>query len=303
MTDRRRRASARSQRRERRGGGVRQLAWRAVTNPYPPVAPLAEDQVEAVHDASMRILEDIGMDFLHPEALDILSAGGADVTPGTHRVRLDRNMVAATIASAPASFRLHARNPAHDIIVGEDQVAFASIGSPPYASDLDRGRRPGNFEDYLNLVRLGQACNIVHLFGGYPVEAIDLPPSTRHLDCLAAFVTLSDKVFHAYSLGRERIRDGIEIARIGRGISTRQMRAEPSLYTVVNTSSPLRLDSPMIEGVIEMARMNQPVVATPFTLAGAMAPAALAGALAQQNAEALATIVLVQLVSPGAPVA
>jgi len=83
----------------------------------------------------------------------------------------------------------------------------------------------------------------------------------------------SDKVFHAYSLGRERIRDGIEIARIGRGVSTEQMRAEPSLHTVVNTSSPLRLDGPMIEGVVEMARMNQPVVATPFTLAGAMAPA------------------------------
>jgi len=74
------------------------------------------------------------------------------------------------------------------------------------------------------------------------------------------------------------------------------------LFTIVNTSSPLRLDGPMIEGVIEMARHNQLVVITPFTLSGAMAPATLAGALAQQNAEALAGLVLTQVVRKGAPV-
>ncbi len=294
------RRSSRTFRRERRGRGVTQLEWRSVTNPYAPVEVLAAGQVEAIHEASLRVLAEIGMHFLHPEARDLLAGAGAQVDGEC--VRFDPGMVTEAITVAPSSFRLHARNPAHDLLIGDPHVNFTMVASPPNAADADRGRRPGRFDDFCDLVRLGQAFNVIHCLGGYPVEPVDLPPETRHLDCLAAFVTLTDKVFHGYSLGRGRIRDALEITRIARGVSEEQLRREPSLFTVVNTSSPLRLDGPMIEGVVEMARMGQPVVATPFTLAGAMAPASLAGALAQQNAEALATIALAQVASPGAPV-
>ena len=114
-------------------------------------------------------------------------------------------------------------------------------------------------------------------------------------------LTLSDKPIHAYSLGRERIRDGIEMARLARGIDAETLEREPSLFTIINSSSPLRLDAPMLEGVIQMARRNQIVVLTPFTLAGAMAPVTLAGALAQQHAEALAGLAVAQLARPGSP--
>jgi trimethylamine--corrinoid protein Co-methyltransferase len=167
---------------------------------------------------------------------------------------------------------------------------------------LQGGRRPGCYRDYCDFLRLAQALNVVHLFGGYPVEPVDLPPETRHLDCTDAFIRLGDKVFFAYSLGRQRILDGIEMTRIARGVSSEQMLREPSLLTVVNSSSPLRIDAPMLEGVIEMARHNQVMVLTPFTLSGAMAPATIAGALAQQNAEALAGLAFSQIVNPGAPV-
>ncbi len=295
------RDASRAARRARRTAGLRQLPWRTVVNPYRPIEVLAADQVEAIHDASLRILAEIGMDFLHPEALEILAAGGAEVDAGTSRVRFDPEMVTEAVATVPESFTLHARNPAHDVVMGGSHVNFSMVASPPNAADFDTGRRTGNYDDFANLTRLAQFFNIVHLTGGYPVEPVDLPPETRHLDCLAAFVTLTDKVFHAYSLGRGRIRDGLEIARIARGLTVDELAAEPSLLTVVNTSSPLRLDGPMIEGIVEMSRMGQPVVATPFTLSGAMAPATIAGALAQQNAEALATIALTQLVNPGTP--
>jgi trimethylamine--corrinoid protein Co-methyltransferase len=263
---------------------------------------LEEDQVEAIHQASLRILSELGMDFLHPEALDILARGGADLEAGSQRVRFDPELVLQHLEGIPESFVLHARNPNHDLLMGENRVGFATVASAPNSSDADRGRRSGTFEDYCDFLRLGQYFNVIHMFGGYPVEPVDLPPGTRHLDCLAAFVTLTDKVFHAYSLGRGRILDALEVARIARGLSPAQLAEEPSLFTVVNTSSPLRLDGPMIEGLIEMARHRQPVVVTPFTLSGAMAPATLAGALSLQNAEALATIALLQMVEPGAPV-
>ena len=85
-------------------------------------------------------------------------------------------------------------------------------------------------------------------------------------------------------------------------IDAAQLDREPSIFTVVNSSSPLRLDTPMLQGIMEFAAHNQIVCITPFTLAGAMAPVTLAGALAEQNAEALAGMVLTQAVRPGAPV-
>ncbi len=186
--------------------------------------------------------------------------------------------------------------------IGGDEITFCAVASAPNCSDLAGGRRPGSQNDFRNFMRLIQTLNIVQIIGGYPVEPVDLHPNTRHLDCLRDFVTMTDKPFHAYSLGWGRIRDGIEITRIGRGIGREQLEAEPSLFTVINSSSPLRLDAPMAAGIIEMARAGQAVIMTPFTLAGAMAPVTVAGALAQQNAEALAGIALTQLVRPGAPV-
>ncbi|MEL6981872.1 MAG: trimethylamine methyltransferase family protein, partial [Actinomycetota bacterium] len=114
--------------------------------------------------------------------------------------------------------------------------------------------------------------------------------------------TLTDLPFHIYSLGRQRNLDGIEMARIARGIDDTTLDAEPSLWSVINASSPLRYDTPMLTGVLELSARNQIVCITPFTLAGAMAPITLAGALVQQNAEALAGIALTQVVRPGSPV-
>ena len=285
----------------RRTGGIRQLPWRELENNLRPLDLIDEEALEAIHQASLQILTEIGMDFLHPEALAILKAAGADCEAGTNRVRFDPELIAELVAKAPSRYRLHARNPAHDLEVGGRFLTLCSVGSAPNVSDLERGRRPGNFADYCDMIRLMQALNVVHLHGGYAVEPQDLPPATRHLDALSTVGTLSDKVFHAYSLGRTRILDALEIIRILRGVKQEQLAREPSLFTVVNTSSPLRLDGPMIEGMIEMGRMGQVVAVTPFTLSGAMAPASLAGALAQQNAEALAGIAFGQAANPGCP--
>jgi len=297
----RRAAGRRSGRKPPDRHGVSQRPWALLRNPYRPVEVLSADELEQIHAAALTILEDIGIAFLLPEALDILEAAGADVNTSTQMVRFDRALVEACISKAPSKFTLHTRNPQHDLVFGDNHINFATVASAPNVSDAERGRRPGNFADYCDLLKLAQSLNVVHLCGGYPVEPTDLPAETRHLDALSAFATLTDKAFHAYSLGRTRILDALEIARIARGISAAQLLAEPSLFTVVNSSSPLRIDGPMLEGVIEMARHKQIIVLTPFTLCGAMAPVTLAGALALQNAEALAGIAFAQMVNPGAP--
>ena len=218
-------ARDRSRRRERRDAGAfKQPDWELLRNPYRPLEILDPEQIEAIHDTSMKILEEIGMDFLLPEAREILKAAGAEVEPGSERVRFDRGLVLEAVAKAPSSFTLHARNPERNLSVGENHLNFILIASAPNVSDLDGGRRPGNFPDYCDLLRLGQSLNIVHLYGGYPVEPVDLPPETRHLDCIQAFVELGDKVFHGYSLGRTRICDAIEMTRIAHGIGVDELK-------------------------------------------------------------------------------
>ncbi|RED50778.1 trimethylamine methyltransferase family protein [Aestuariispira insulae] len=284
------------------GCGVKQLPWQNLEHTRPFIEVLSADELENIHLASLRVLEEIGVNFLLPEARRLLKEAGADVDEGSGRVRFDRSMVMDHLAKAPAEFTLHARNPERNLRIGGNHLNFCTVASAPNASDLTGGRRRGNQEDFRNFLKLGQYFNIIHLYGGYPVEPVDLPPSTRHLDCLSDFVKLSDKVFHAYSLGRERNLDGLEITRIARGISVEILQAEPSLFTIINANSPLTMDEPMLQGIIEMSSRNQVVVLTPFTLAGAMAPITLAGAVTQQNAEALAGIVFTQVVRAGAPV-
>jgi len=290
-----------------RGDGGRsrlpeQRPWAQPRMRYRPTEAVSADELESIHEASLEVLEEIGMDFLDPEAREILRAAGADVRADSQRVRFDRAMVLERIATAPSSFTLHARNPAHDLQIGGDWMAFGSVASAPNANDLERGRRVGNHADYQDFIRLGQLLNCVHFFSGYPVEPIDLHPSIRHLDAIYDLLTLADKPLHAYSLGRQRNLDALEMTRIARGIDDATLDREPSIFTVINSSSPLRLDTPMLQGILAFSARNQVIVMTPFTLAGAMAPVTLAGALVEQNAEALAGITLTQVVRPGSPV-
>ena len=278
---------------------IQQLPWQQPQLTLEPSRILSDDQIETIHRQSLKVLEDIGMDVLLPEARDILQKAGARVSG--ERVRIGREIIEEALKTPPAEFTFHARNPAHNLRIGGKWITFAPVGGPPNCSDLDKGRRPGTLEDAGNFVKLSQFFNTVHTAGGASVDALDVHASVRHLYITANKMRYSDKVPFIYSTGRARLFDGLEIIRIARGISHEQLLTEPSAYTVINTNSPLKLDTPMAMGIIEMARLNQICVVTPFTLAGAMAPITIIGALVEQNAEALAGLALSQLANPGAP--
>ena len=273
-------------------------------NPYAPINVLSENDLDLIHDGAMRILEQIGLEILNRQALDIYQAAGARVERSSQdcgKVYLSRQRVMECIESVPSAFTLHARNPERNCQIGGNAINFATVTSAPNSSDLKGGRRTGNFADYCNFLRLAQGYDVIDFFAGYPVEPVDLPPESRHLDATRAALMLTDRPFGCYCLGGGRVNDGIEMTMIARGVDRETMKSQPSIITVVNTNSPLRVDGPMLDGLIEMAQNGQPTVVTPFTLAGAMCPITLAGALAQQTAEALGVIALSQLVRPGAP--
>jgi trimethylamine--corrinoid protein Co-methyltransferase len=263
---------------------------------------LRPEALERVHDGSMRILEEIGLEVVSDRARSLMLRHGASLDPQTGYVCMDRGLVMEMLATVPSRFTLHARNPVHNSVYGGNHINFTMVASPPNCSDLDRGRRAGNHDDFRRFLKLGQVFNVIKLFSGYPVEPVDLPPHTRHLDAYLDFITLTDKPWHCYSLGNGRVEDALAMIRIARGIDEDTLKAQPSITTVVNVNSPLKVDQPMLDGLMLLAEWGQPVVVTPFTLAGAMCPVTLGGALAQQNAEALGVIAVTQMVRPGAPV-
>ena len=289
-------------RRPRRAApGLSQLPWRRLTNPFRPLEILTADHVETIHCASLRILAEIGMEVLGDRALDALAGAGATVDRLSRNVRLEPAHVEALITSAPSTFRLHARNPDRELLFGGTSLVFGAVGGPAFVSDLDRGRRAGNFADFVDYVRIIGALDIIQQEGGGPLEPTDLPVETRHLDMYRTFAVELDKTWQCLGFGARPVDDALAVIELIRGVDRDTLLREPSLMTVINTNSPLRLDGPMSDGLIEMAIHGQPVVATPFTLAGAMSPVSLAGALAQQNAEALFLVALAQIVHPGAP--
>ena len=292
----------RASREASRALGFRQPDWTMRAEALPAMGLLSEESVELIHRTSLRILEEIGVDLLSAEARELARRHGAVVRDGDERVRLPADLVEASIAQAPSQFVIRGGSRARDLALGGPLVHFGTVASAPNCSGNGAGRRPGRFEDFRALVQLGHSLNIIHFFGGYPVEPLDIPAPVRHLDCLRELIVLTDKVFHPYCLGRTRIHDAIQMVKIARGIDDAELRRQPYTWTVVNSSSPLRFEGAMLEGMLEMARYRQPVCITPFTLAGAMAPVTLAGALAQQNAEALAGIALLQMAEPGTPV-
>ena len=292
-----------TRRRERRTGGeVPRLPWRLLSNPFTPIEILSSDQLEAIHLASLKILAEVGFEVLGDRAVDLFAAAGAQIDRDTRRVCLDPGLVEETITTAPAMFHIHARNPDRSIDIGGRNLVFTSVGGPAFVTDLDRGRRPGNAADFLDYVRVIGSLDIIHMEAGGPLEPTDLPVPTRHLEMYRVLATTLDKTWQCLGSGRTPVQDALEIVALARGVDRDTLVREPSMMTIINSNSPLRLDGPMSEGLIEMAVNGQPVVVTPFTLAGAMSPATIAGALAEQNAEALFMVVLTQLARSGAPV-
>jgi len=279
----------------------RKVDYRRLRNTLRRQPAFSEDRLEAIHRTALRILEELGIKVLNASARDYFRGAGADVDEDSQLVRIDRGLVAAALDSAPGEFVLRGAVAEADVSIGGDNVAFVCVGGAPHISDLDRGKRPGSIEDTRNIIRLAEHFDVLHLQSPN-VEAQDIPVHLRHYAVTEAQLTLSRKPFFIYSRGSRQVEDGFAMTRIARGLDRQAFEASPWCYTIINTNSPRQLDVPMCQGIIDFALAGQVAVITPFTLAGAMAPVTMTGALVLQHAEALAGIVLSQSVRAGAPV-
>ncbi|MBW2428936.1 MAG: trimethylamine methyltransferase family protein [Deltaproteobacteria bacterium] len=260
---------------------------------------LTKTQIEKVHQTSLQILEQIGMDIGYPAALEVLKKGGAKVDG--QRVFFPSRLVEAQIKKAPRRFMLHARNPQNNVVVGGGNTVFAPGYGAPFVTDLENGRRKATLQDFENFVKLTGASINLDVLSGTVVEPTDVPYEIRHAQMMYTAMKYSDKCFMGSTMGAQAAKDCIQMAAILFG-GRDQIESAPAIVSVVGPLTPLKYDVRMLGALMEYAAAGQPVLIASLAIAGATGPVTLAGNLALQNAEVLAGIVLIQLIREGTPV-
>jgi trimethylamine---corrinoid protein Co-methyltransferase len=268
-------------------------------NSMPRYEVLSEQALDVIDRGWRRLVSEIGVEFLLPEAVDVLVAAGQTLED-ENRIRFDPDFILEQVAKAPREFELQARNPARTAHIGGDHMVFAPVYGPPFIREGDT-RRDAKMADFENLVKLCQAFDQLDSPGGTICEPEDRPLDSRHLDMVFALQTLSDKPYMGSVTSGPNAADTIRMGEILFGGRDAIERAPVSI-SLINVNSPLRYDDRMLAAMLEYVKANQAVVVSPFLLMGAMSPVSLPATLVQQVAEALAGIALAQTIRPGAPV-
>ena len=293
--------------RKRRGGREALRKKRAKRNStmlpalkrnLPLVEPLSEEQVEKIDNASMDILEEVGVVFRDDQAIADWKAAGADVRDGD-RVHLDRHMVRELITSIPADFTFHARNPENNLPFGGDHSIFVPMTGAPYLRDLDDKRRGPTLDDLANFHKLSQVLPAIHSSAHHIVEPMDHVVAHRHLRITYSSMKYSDKTFMGMTTSGKNAEDVLDMCALLFGEEYLENHAV--VTGNCNGNSPLVWDETMLSAMRAFNRRNQPVLCSPFVLGGANTPASTAPAVAQLNAEALSALAYTQVVRKGCP--
>ncbi|MBT8459283.1 MAG: trimethylamine methyltransferase family protein, partial [Boseongicola sp.] len=284
----------------RRGRGARKAQRQkrditmlpALKRGIPLMEPMEQSRVEQIDAASMDILEDVGVVFRDPIALEDWKEAGADVRGET--VHLDRGLVRQLIKSIPSTFTYYARNPANNLRFGDDYSIFVPMTGAPYLRDLDDVRRNPTMEDLSNFHKLSHMLPAMHSSAHHIVEPYDHPISQRHLRITYSSMKYSDKTFMGMTTSPKNAEDVLEMCAILFGKDF--MMSHPVVTGNCNGNSPLVWDETMLGAMRAFARYNQPVLCSPFVLGGANTPAGVAPTVAQLNAEALSALAYTQVV-------
>ncbi len=296
-----------SERRGRRGGRQARREVRtdrtatmlpALKRNLPLVEPMTQEQIEKIDEASMRILEEIGVIFRDPVALADWRKAGAEIRDD-ERVHFDRGLIRELISSIPSSFTYHARDPAKSLPFGNDHAIFVPMTGAPYLRDLDDQRRGPTLDDLATFHKLAHVCPALHSSAHHIVEPMDHVVAHRHLRITYSSMKHSDKTFMGMTTSPKNAEDVLDMCAILFGDEF--MEDHPVVTGNCNGNSPLVWDETMLGAKRAFCRRNQPVLCSPFVLGGANTPASTAPAVAQLNAEALSALAYTQVVRKGCP--
>ncbi len=263
-------------------------------------AYFTDDEVQKIHEATMHVMETVGVDFGYAPAVDMFKKAGCRLEG--ERVFLSPKMVMDQVAKAPSEYILQARNPEKNVVIGGDHIAYIPCYGPPFVHDLDRGRRESTLEDYTNFVKLSYASRSIDITGGMMAEPNDIPHERRNAEMMLASMRYSDKPFMGGAVGVEAARETIEMAAILFGCSEEALAEKMPMISILCTRTPLAYDDRMLGAIMAYAQAGMPQLISSLSIAGATSPVTMEGTLVVQNAEVLAGIVLTQLIREGTPV-
>ena len=259
---------------------------------------LSDQELRQVHAASMRILNNPGVKFTSPEALEVFRRHG--FTCQGSCVTFTEKQVLRALEQIPSRFIVHAPNPGRNVPIGGGDFVFLPTGGAPRVSTLSGEQRAATLQDYHRCCKLVQTSDQLDMNGMLMVQPTDCAPETAHLDVLLANMLLCDKASVGAAMSRQAAEDCLDMAAIAWG-GREKLGQQPVMTTIISVTSPLKYAADEAEALIRMARAGQPVVITDLVMAGASGPISLPGLLALANAEILAGIVLTQVVGPGTP--
>ncbi|WP_026186928.1 trimethylamine methyltransferase family protein [Ensifer sp. BR816] len=263
----------------------------------PDTAPMNEEQIERIHNASMDILEEVGVVFRDPIALEDWKRAGADVRG--ERVHLDRALVMDLIKTIPPEIKYYARNPENNVELGGKKSIFVPMTGAPYMRDLDDVRRGPTIADLGTFHKLAHMMPALHSSAHHIVEPMDIVVAHRHLHITYSSMKHSDKMFMGMTTSPKNAEDVLDMCAILFGADFLETHAVATGNC--NGNSPLVWDQTMLGAMRAFNRRNQPVLCSPFVLGGANTPASTAAAVAQLNAEALSALAYTQVVRRGCP--
>ncbi len=259
---------------------------------------LTAEDMNRIHDASVKVLEQTGMVFQSQKALDLLKKHGATIDG--KRAFISRRMIEEALGECPKTFKWRALNENKSVDIGKGLLAQAGGGSV-YIQDLDNGRRPGKLADFSNIQKLYQASDVIDIAGFSPIDPSDLDSKNKHLYMQYEILKNTDKPVHGHVCGGHQAAQMLDMIEIAFG-EDNLMQNHHVMGLSINTISPLGFGEDQIDTLYEYAARNQIIIAAPMAIGGASAPLSHVGMTVLVNAEILAIIVLTQLINPGNPV-
>jgi len=266
--------------------------------------PLAPDQVETIHDASLKILESIGITYESglDATLEMLEDAGATIDRKRCRVTLPRKLVVEQTVKAPEQVILYSRNGKNDLDLGEHRVYLGTGGAAINILDLESNSiRPTTLKDLYQLGRLVDALDNIHFFLR-PCIPTDIPQTAYDVNVFFACLKATAKHVMAGVNDEEGFYHVLDLASMVAG-GLEKLKARPFISIITSFAiSPLKLCTQSTLIMRECVRNQIPVALSSAPMAGSTSPLTMAGTLAQLHAEQLAGITICQLTNPGAPI-
>jgi trimethylamine--corrinoid protein Co-methyltransferase len=275
---------------------------KSISNPRLSLNILSAEEVQKIHEASLRVIETVGVKFPSARALDIWESHGAGVDTGSMVVKAPGRLIEEALRMAPPVYTLAARNPALDLPLDGNHVYVGTDGCGIEVVDIRTGeRRRSVLQDVADIARVADFLEEV-AFHWVPVSAQDCPPETRGLHELLAIWRNSTKHVQTESIySGSEARGAAEMASLLAG-GKDALRKRPLLSVMECTVSPLGHDGGSLDAALVGAEYGLPVGFMSMASCISSAPATIAGNLVVANAEVLSGLALVELAFPGAPV-